>query len=136
MLKHRNTVNWSLIDKKWHEERNERIVKLAATLDAQKGGNSMSDKTAFAIRNEMFGSQTAKGFYMRFGNGYEISVQFGQVNGCDGGKTTAEVAVFDPKGQFVQLGENDDVLFNVTPERVAELIFEYSYSNNKQEETV
>lgn len=96
----------------------------------------MSDKTAFAIRNEMFGNQTANGFYMRFGNGYEISVQFGQVNGCDQGKTTAEVAVFDPEGQFVQLGENDDVLFNVTPERVAELIFEYSYSNNKQEETV
>jgi hypothetical protein len=42
MLKHRNTINWSLIDKKWHEDRNERIVKLAATLDAQKGGNSMS----------------------------------------------------------------------------------------------
>jgi len=42
MLKHRNTINWSLIDKKWHEDRNERIVKLAAKLDAQKGGNSMS----------------------------------------------------------------------------------------------
>jgi hypothetical protein len=86
----------------------------------------MSDTTAFAIRNEMVGSQTGKGFYIRFGNGYEISVQFGQVNGCDRGKTTAEVAVFDPEGQFVKLGENDDVLYNVTPERVAELIFEYS----------
>jgi hypothetical protein len=96
----------------------------------------MSDKTAFAIRNEMVGSQTGKGFYIRFGNGYEISVQFGQVNGCDGGKTTAEVAVFDPEGQFVRLSDNDDVLYNVTPERVAELIFEYSYSHNKQEETV
>jgi hypothetical protein len=96
----------------------------------------MSDKTAFAIRNEMVGSQTGKGFYIRFGNGYEISVQFGQVNGCDGGKTTAEVAVFDPEGQFVRLSDDDDVLYNVTPERVAELIFEYSYSHNKQEETV
>ena len=43
MLKHINTINWSLVDKKWHEDRNERIVKLAATLDAQKGGNSMSN---------------------------------------------------------------------------------------------
>ena len=86
----------------------------------------MSDKTAFAIRNEVFGNQTAKGFYMRFANGYEISVQFGQVNGCDEGETTAEVAVFEPEGQFVRLGENDDVLFRVTPERVAEMIFEYS----------
>ena len=86
----------------------------------------MSDKTAFAIRNEVFGGQTAKGFYMRFANGYEISVQFGQVNGCDEGETTAEVAVFEPEGQFVRLGENDDVLFRVTPERVAEMIFEYS----------
>jgi hypothetical protein len=99
-------------------------------------GETMSDKTAFAIRNEMVGSQTGKGFYIRFGNGYEISVQFGQVNGCDGGKTTAEVAVFDPEGQFVRLSDDDDVLYNVTPERVAELIFEYSYSHNKQEETV
>lgn len=86
----------------------------------------MSDTNAFAIRNEMFADKTAKGFYMRFGNGYEISVQFGQVNGCDQGKTTAEVAVFNPEGQFVKLGENDDVLFNVPPERVAELLFDYS----------
>jgi hypothetical protein len=143
MLKHgnRNTINWSLVDKKWHEDRNERIVKLAATLDAQKGGNSMSNKSAFEIHQAGEGRLQDKGFFVRFNNGYKVSVQFGAWLHCDRGETTAEVAVFDPEGDLVKLAENNDVLGRVSPEKVAELMFDYSMkvfdkSKKVEEETV
>ena len=96
--------------------------------------NRQEDAPLFDIRQEGFGKMQDKGFFIRFNNGYEVSVQFGTYNYSDNGKTTAEVAVFDPKGELVKLGEHDDVLGRVTPERVAELIYEYSLI--KKEETV
>lgn len=88
-----------------------------------------TDKSAFAINHAE--NQKLKmydqGFFVRFKNGYEVSVQFGSYNGCDQGKTTAEVAVFDPEGDFCHLnGRSPDPLFRVTPEELAELMFDYS----------
>jgi hypothetical protein len=94
----------------------------------------MSDKSAFDVCQASFGKMQDKGFFIRFNNGYEVSVQFGTYNYSDNGETTAEVAVFDPEGGLVKLGEHDEVLGRVTPERVAELIFEYSLI--KKEELV
>jgi len=88
-----------------------------------------TDKSAFAINyaeNQKL-KMYDQGFFIRFKNGYEVSVQFGSYNGCDQGKTTAEVAVFDPEGDFCHLnGRSPDPLFRVTPEELAELIFDYS----------
>ena len=82
-----------------------------------------------------------KGFFIRFNNGYEVSVQFGTYNYSDNGQTTAEVAVFDPEGDLVKLAENNDVLGRVSPEKVAELMFDYSMkvfdkSEKVEEETI
>jgi len=101
----------------------------------------MSDKSAFDIHQAGEGRLQDKGFFLRFNNGYEISVQFGAWLHCDGGKTTAEVAVFDPEGDLVKLAENNDVLGRVSPEKVAELMFDYSMkvfdkSKKVEEETV
>ena len=85
------------------------------------------DKSAFAIGYAKSAKMEDKGFFIRFNNGYEVSVQFGSYNGCDGGVTTAEVAVLDPEGDFCHLnGRSPDPLFRVTPEELAELMFDYS----------
>jgi len=91
----------------------------------------MNDKSAFDICQAGAGGMQDKGFFLRFNNGYEISVQFGGYHHCDRGETTAEVAVFNPDGDLVPLlgkfaWQKDDVLGYATPEKVAELIFEYS----------
>jgi hypothetical protein len=96
--------------------------------------NKHEDAPLFDVRQDQLGKMQDKGFFIRFNNGYEVSVQFGTYNYSDNGKTTAEVAVFDPEGGLVKLGEHDEVRGRVTPERVAELIYEYSLI--KKEETV
>ena len=65
-----------------------------------------------------------KGFIMKFDNGFKISVQWGTGNYCtrkDDGEwneatkqdhwesATAEIAVFDPDGNFVEIREGDTV---------------------------
>jgi len=96
--------------------------------------NKREDAPLFDVCQDQLGKMQDKGFFIRFNNGYEVSVQFGTYNYSDNGQTTAEVAVFDPEGDLVKLGEHDEVLGRVPPERVAELIFEYSLI--KKEETV
>lgn len=79
---------------------------------------------AFELRTE-----DGKGFWITFANGYTVSVQFAKPphSYSDGGKTTAEVAVIEPDGRtLVHLREHDDVIGHATPEKVAELMFEYS----------
>ena len=62
------------------------------------------------------------GFHMVFENGYTISVQFGKANYSDKGKTTAEVAAWDSNGEWIQLGEHDDVKGWCSPEEVVEIM--------------
>lgn len=79
---------------------------------------------AFELKTDL-----GKGFWITFANGYTVSVQFAKPphSYSDGGKTTAEVAVIEPDGHtLVRLRENDDVIGHATPERVAEILFEYS----------
>ncbi len=112
--------------------------------DPVQGQSHWDDKSAFAINYAISESKKMwdKGFFVRFQNGYEVSVQFGSYNGCDQGMTTAEVAVIDPEGDFCHLnGRSPDPLFRVTPEKLAELMFEYSMkvfdkSQKVEEETV
>jgi len=71
-----------------------------------------------APKGSHFGITDGKGFHVRFGNGWTISVQFGWGNYCatrntgsrtddrangEKGCENAEVAVFDPAGDFVKL---------------------------------
>jgi hypothetical protein len=74
------------------------------------------------------------GFFLTFGNGYQISVKWDSPNRngfyCtmneDGECVAAEVAVFNPDGKFVRLSEYDDVLSRQTTDEVAALITKYS----------
>lgn len=84
----------------------------------------VDQSTAFELKTEH-----GKGFWITFANGYTVSVQFAKPphSYSDGGKTTAEVAVIEPDGHtLVRLREHDDVIGHATPEKVAELMFEYS----------
>jgi hypothetical protein len=70
------------------------------------------------------------GFQMDFDNGVTVSVQFGKLNASDGGKTTAEVAVWnndnwfvmDKMNQLIPVESSSDVMPRCTPEEVAEII--------------
>jgi len=74
----------------------------------------------------MFIITMGKGFKMVFANGYTVSVQFGHGNYCDNrhGKdgadsANAEVAAFKSYGgEWVKLGEHDDVIGHQTPDQV------------------
>lgn len=77
------------------------------------------------------------GFTMMFANGWGISVQYSPMNYCanrrsitnpadhivhDDGCANAEVAVFNPAGQMVELETSGRVLGWQTPDQVANLI--------------
>lgn len=51
-------------------------------------------------------------------NGYSLSVVFGPGAYCDGGKTTAETAVFRPDGKFLYHVTGDQVEGHQTPAQV------------------
>lgn len=82
----------------------------------------------------MFKITDGKGFQITFDNGYSISVQFGPGNYCENRdlpydapkklnifqSKDAEIAVFNPDGEFVRLDEHDDVLGRLSSEEVLE----------------
>jgi len=73
-------------------------------------------------------------FSMEFGNGNTISVVFGKGTYSDQGETTAEVAAWDSKGdwmlfqngKWIIIEQNSEVMPRCTPEEVAEMIFTLS----------
>ncbi len=102
-----------------------------------------TDPGSTATKYPCFRSCRNMGFQMTFSNGWMISVQFGAFNYCsnrdfnansamflDGPKGTfecanAEVAVFNPDGDFVRpdgFDFSDDVKGFVTPDEVSFLI--------------
>ena len=74
------------------------------------------------------------GFQMTFENGCTISVQFGKHTYSDQGKTTAEVAAWDDKGnwfifnegKWVEIEYSSDVMSRQTAGEVAKLIYTLS----------
>jgi hypothetical protein len=74
----------------------------------------------------MFNITNGSGFHIAFANGYTVSVQFGYGNYCDnrygndGDKSAnAEVAAWKTDGgDWVRLGEIDDVTGYQTPDQV------------------
>ena len=89
----------------------------------------------------MFKISENKGFQIKFANGYTVSVRWGAGNYCGNydihsisfqncgtpvpPSETAEIAVFDPEGNFVDL-DGDQVAGYQTPEEVAAIIAKYS----------
>ena len=80
-------------------------------------------------------NKDGNGFKITFNNGYSVSLRWGIYNCCENfGKKNrkflksknTEIAVFNPKGDFVELAEYDWVLDNQSPEQVAEIISKYS----------
>lgn len=65
-------------------------------------------------------------FYMKFDNGYAISLAMGggtySTGNAQDGFTSVEVAVFDPDGNFFPLTEDNDVLGWQSPKQVLEII--------------
>ena len=76
----------------------------------------------FNVRMNKFDTKAAGNFAMTFANGYTVSVAMGDgiysVGNSEDGFTTAEVAAWDSNGNWVQLGDNDDVVGWQTPEEV------------------
>ena len=74
------------------------------------------------------------GFQMTFENGCTISVQFGKYTYSDQGETTAEVAAWDNKGNWLMFDEDkwteiengSDVMPHQTASNVAKLIYTLS----------
>ena len=71
------------------------------------------------------------GFNIMFPNEWEVSVRWGEGHYCDGGKTTVEVAVFDPEENWYTLDDDDNVLVkwegtnvmgHVTPETLFNIL--------------
>lgn len=80
-------------------------------------------------------NEDGNAFRITFDNGYSISLRWGVNNYCESyGKENdkflkskdTEVAVFNPRGEFVYLAEYDNVLENQSSEQVAEIIYKYS----------
>ena len=71
------------------------------------------------------------GFNIMFPNEWEVSVRWGEGHYCDGGKTTVEVAVFDPEENWCIYHDGDnklyhipdtDVMGHVTPETLFNIL--------------
>jgi hypothetical protein len=70
-----------------------------------------------AIQNEL-----NSGFTMTFENGLTVSVQFGTINHCDSGETTAEVAAWGPNFEWINLSEHSPIKMHCSPNDVLEVM--------------
>ena len=74
------------------------------------------------------------GFNVMFPNEWEVSVRWGEGHSCDGGKTTVEVAIFDPDDNWYILNEDGvintpyatdtNIMGHVTPEVLLNILQE------------
>jgi hypothetical protein len=90
------------------------------------------------MKNKAFTTTTElgyhDGFQMTFENGCTISVQFGKHTYSDAGETTAEVAAWDNKGNWLMFDEDkwteiengSDVMARQSASDVAKLIYTLS----------
>ena len=72
-------------------------------------------------------SEFGNGFTLLFANEWSVSVQWSKHHKCDGGITTAEVAVLGPLGMFWtivgdELKLTGDVMTHVTSEELVNII--------------
>lgn len=72
--------------------------------------------TAFTAYNEP-GYPRREGFKMTFANGYTVSVAFGD-GSYGNGEATAEVGAWGADGNWVQLGDGNDVVGWQSPDEV------------------
>jgi hypothetical protein len=94
-----------------------------------------------------FKSTLNRGFTIEFANSFTISVQFGGGCYCSNRGNDflseknqdvtfshdAEIAVFNPEGNMVLIGENDHVIGWVTPNEVAKVINIVSSASTEDE---
>ena len=94
-------------------------------------GKSYSFRMANDTNNPI--SNIDVGFNVMFPNEWEVSVRWGKGHQCDNGKTTVEVAVFDPEENWHTLDDDDNVLVkwegtnimgHVTPETLTRILQE------------
>ena len=92
-----------------------------------------SKHKAFTMANDTNNpiSNIDVGFNVMFTNEWEVSVRWGKGHQCDNGKTTVEVAVFDPEENWYKLDDDDklcrfdtDIMGHVTPETLTRILQE------------
>jgi hypothetical protein len=73
------------------------------------------------------------GFNITFPNEWEVSVRWGKHHLCDAGKTTVEIAIYDPEDNWYILdGQRDelvkkpntDIMGYVTPQQLTDILQE------------
>ena len=73
------------------------------------------------ISVDTFANRTKSNFSMKFANGYTVSLAMGEgmySTAGDEGFTSVEVAAWDSDGNWVKLGNNDDVIGWQSPEQI------------------
>jgi len=68
----------------------------------------------FHVNVDQFLNRTKGNFSMKFPNGYTVSLAMGDGMYCSGNQTqgfsSVEVAAWDADGNWVKLGDNDDIV--------------------------
>jgi len=76
----------------------------------------------FNVRVNEFGTSSVANFSMKFANGYTVSLAMGDGIYSNGnqadGFSSVEVAAWNEGGEWVKLGDNDDVIGWQSPEEV------------------
>jgi hypothetical protein len=76
----------------------------------------------FNVQVNNFGTSSVGNFSMKFANGYTVSLAMGDgiySNGTmEDGFSSVEVAAWDAEGNWIQLGDNNDVIGWQSPEEV------------------
>ena len=103
------------------------------TKDERKAIQPMIDAVNIPHEPMAFKVADNVGFNVMFPNEWEVSVRWGEGHQCDNGKTTVEVAVFDPEENWHTLDDDDNVLVkwegtnimgHVTPETLTRILQE------------
>jgi poly(3-hydroxybutyrate) depolymerase len=103
------------------------------TKDERRAIQPMIDEVNVPREPKAFKVADNVGFNVMFTNEWEVSVRWGKGHQCDNGKTTVEVAVFDPEENWYTLDDDDNVLVkwegtnvmgHVTPETLTRILQE------------
>ena len=100
-------------------------------------------------KNMSFEATQNKGFRMNFENGFSISVQWGTMNYCEKKNlmaeykdemekniwesVNAEIAVTDPEGEMLAIGEHDTIIGWLSADEVAKIIQGVSSAESSDE---
>lgn len=93
----------------------------------------------FNMNRDSFGDHNKGNFSMKFANGYTVSLAMGDgmysSGNFDDGFTMVEVGAWDTDGNWVRLGDNDDVKGWCAPDKVLEIMNQIAAMPEKNNES-